>query len=44
MSSDGLFVGPFKGAATVDKVSGATGTAASDSLTITEHTDMLYKG
>lgn len=36
--------GPFSGAATVDKESGATGTASSDDITINSPTDMLYKG
>lgn len=36
--------GPFKGSSTVDKVTGATGTADSDTITISAHTDMLYKG
>lgn len=36
--------GPFKGAATVDKVSGATGTAESNDVKVTGPIDMLYKG
>lgn len=36
--------GAFSGKATVDKTSGATGTAASDKITVTGPIDMLYKG
>jgi len=36
--------GPFKGKPTVDKVSGAAGTAPSDDIVITQHIDMLYQG
>lgn len=36
--------GAFKGVPTVDKVSGATGTAASDEIKITAPIDTLYKG
>jgi len=36
--------GPFKGASTVDKVTGATGTADSDEVTVSAPIDMLYKG
>lgn len=36
--------GPFSGAATVDKTSGAEGKATSNDITITKPTDMLYKG
>lgn len=39
-----VITGPFKGCATVDKATGATGTASSDEIKITAHTDMLYKG
>jgi len=36
--------GPFKGAQTLDKVTGATGVAESDDIVITGPTDTLYKG
>jgi len=36
--------GPFKGASTVDKVSGATGVADSDDITVSAPIDTLYKG
>jgi glucose-6-phosphate 1-epimerase len=36
--------GPFTGKATIDKVTGATGTASSDELKITAPIDMAFKG
>ena len=42
--SNVVISGPFKGAATTDKVTGATGVAASDDITITAPVDMLYSG
>ena len=36
--------GPFSGLATVDKTSGATGTASSNDIKVTAPIDMLYKG
>lgn len=36
--------GPFKGAQTINRLTGATGVAPSDTITISEATDMVYKG
>lgn len=38
-----VITGPFAGATTVDKVSGATGTATSNDVVVTQHIDMVYK-
>jgi glucose-6-phosphate 1-epimerase len=38
-----VITGPFAGATTVDKVSGATGTGSSNDVVISQHVDMLYK-
>lgn len=42
--SNVVISGPFTGAATVDKVTGATGTATSNDVKITGPIDTLYKG
>lgn len=42
--SNVVISGPFTGAATVDKVTGATGVANSNDVKVTAPIDMLYKG
>lgn len=39
-----LSLGPFSGAKTINRLTGAEGVAASNDITITEATDMVYKG